>query len=198
MAKTKTTKTKTTKTKATKKVQVDAKINAPVQALRKGALAYVGLYGAAYEAAKTRFETVRGTADNLFDSLVEKGETIETAALGLAKAAQVKATDTFTTSTEKVRDVLPRPSNDRVEELEAEITKLNKKISAMAKKKASAKKASVKTQKTAPYTLSSLNKMLEKDVVALANDLGIEASVNDLKADTIAKILAKVVTPKAA
>jgi 3-hydroxyacyl-CoA dehydrogenase/enoyl-CoA hydratase/3-hydroxybutyryl-CoA epimerase len=41
------------------------------------------------------------------------------------------------------------------------------------------------------YTKSALSKMLEKDVVKIANDMGITASVDDLKADTIAKILAK-------
>jgi len=41
------------------------------------------------------------------------------------------------------------------------------------------------------YSKSALNKMLEKDVVALANKMGITASVDDLKADTVAKILAK-------
>ena len=41
------------------------------------------------------------------------------------------------------------------------------------------------------YTKSALTKMLEKDVVALANKMGIEASVDDLKKDTIEKILAK-------
>ena len=41
------------------------------------------------------------------------------------------------------------------------------------------------------YTKSALTKMLEKDVVALANKMGIEASVDDLKKETIDKILAK-------
>jgi 3-hydroxyacyl-CoA dehydrogenase/enoyl-CoA hydratase/3-hydroxybutyryl-CoA epimerase len=41
------------------------------------------------------------------------------------------------------------------------------------------------------YTKSALTKMLEKDVVKLAKDMGISASVDDLKADTIDKILAK-------
>jgi len=39
------------------------------------------------------------------------------------------------------------------------------------------------------YSKTELKKMLEKDVVALANSLGIDASVDDLKADTIDKIL---------
>ena len=144
MAKAKTTK------KTTKKSKVEVKTNTAVNTLRKGALAYVGLYGAAYEAAKTRFETARNATDGLFDSLVEKGENIEAAAVVIAKGAQVKATETFTTSTDKVRAVLPTASNDRVEELESEIAKLNKKIAAMAKKKTAVKKAPVKTQKTAP------------------------------------------------
>jgi len=41
------------------------------------------------------------------------------------------------------------------------------------------------------YTKSALTKMLEKDVVALAIKMGIEASVDDLKKETIDKILAK-------
>lgn len=45
-------------------------------------------------------------------------------------------------------------------------------------------------KQTAKYTKSALTKMLEKDVVKIANSMGIDASVDDLKADTIAKILA--------
>ncbi len=41
------------------------------------------------------------------------------------------------------------------------------------------------------YSKSELTKMLEVDVVALANGMGIEASVDDLKGDTIQKILDK-------
>jgi len=41
------------------------------------------------------------------------------------------------------------------------------------------------------FTEAELKKMLELEVVKLANSMGIEASVSDLKADTIAKILSK-------
>jgi len=41
------------------------------------------------------------------------------------------------------------------------------------------------------HTKSSLGKMLEVDVVKIANEMGIDASVDDLKADTIQKILDK-------
>ena len=41
------------------------------------------------------------------------------------------------------------------------------------------------------YTKTALTKMLEKDLVALANKMGLQASIDDLKADTVDKILAK-------
>jgi len=48
------------------------------------------------------------------------------------------------------------------------------------------------------YTKSALNKMLEVDVVKIANAMGLDASVDDLKADTIAKILDAQAGAKAA
>lgn len=54
-------------------------------------------------------------------------------------------------------------------------------------------KAQVKT-----YTKSALNRMLEADVVKIANAMGISASVDDLKADTIAKIIEAQAGRKAA
>ncbi|MEE9271936.1 MAG: 3-hydroxyacyl-CoA dehydrogenase NAD-binding domain-containing protein [Robiginitomaculum sp.] len=41
------------------------------------------------------------------------------------------------------------------------------------------------------YTKGQLEKMLEADVVKIANAMGIDAKLSDLKADTVAKILAK-------
>jgi small subunit ribosomal protein S16 len=41
------------------------------------------------------------------------------------------------------------------------------------------------------HTKTSLTKMLEVDLVALANEMGIEATVDDLKPDTVQKILDK-------
>ena len=40
-----------------------------------------------------------------------------------------------------------------------------------------------------PHTKGGLNRMLEADVVKIAKSMGIAASVDDLKANTIAKIL---------
>jgi len=135
------------KTKKTQKEAVKA-----TALLRKGTLAYIGLYGAAYERAKFRVEQVRGATDGLFDTLIVKGEEIEGKATEIAKGAQVKATETFTATTSKVRGVL--------------------------QKKPTAKK--VKTEKVVKeivHTKASLAKMLEKDVVALANHLAIIGKV---------------------
>jgi small subunit ribosomal protein S16 len=41
------------------------------------------------------------------------------------------------------------------------------------------------------YTKTDLTKMLEVDLDKLANDMGIEATVDDLKADTVQKVLDK-------
>ena len=140
------------KAKTTKAVETAQKETLKATALlRKGALAYIGLHGAAYERAKFRFEQVRGATDGLFDSFIEKGEELEAKATVFAKDAQAKATETLNDTTAKVRGVLPTASNDRVEELEAEVAALNKKISGLAKKapkKAPAKKVKMTTEKT--------------------------------------------------
>ena len=52
--------------------------------------------------------------------------------------------------------------------------------------------------KAKPYTKGALNRMLEADVVKIANSMGIAASVDDLKADTISKILSAQAGKKAA
>jgi 3-hydroxyacyl-CoA dehydrogenase/enoyl-CoA hydratase/3-hydroxybutyryl-CoA epimerase len=48
------------------------------------------------------------------------------------------------------------------------------------------------------YSKSALERMLEADVVKIANGMGIAASVDDLKADTIAKIISAQTSKKAA
>jgi len=141
------------KAKTTKAAQktVQKETNKTTALLRKGALAYIGLHGAAYERAKFRLEQVRGATDGLFDTFVEKGEELEAKATVFAKGAQEKATEAFTDTRAKVRGVLPTASNDRVEELEAEVAALNKKISSLAKKaakKTPAKKVKMTTEKT--------------------------------------------------
>ena len=138
--------TKTTKTVET----VETETLKATALLRKGALAYVGLHGAAYERAKFRFEQVRSATDGLFETFVEKGEELEAKAAILAKTAQDKASETFADTSAKVKNVIPTASNDRVSELEAEVAALNKKITAMTKKASKpVKKVKMTTEKTA-------------------------------------------------
>ena len=82
--------TKTTKKTTAKKAaaKTNEKFNV-AEAARKGALAYVGLYGYAYDRAKFRFEQARELATTsttgLFGELVEKGEVVEVEATKLFK-----------------------------------------------------------------------------------------------------------------
>ena len=141
------TKTNTKKTAVKTETKIDAK-----SALRKGTLAYLGLYGVAFERARFRAEQVKGLYNNATDGLVEdlvaRGEKVEKAALVTAKQAQKRAATTFETTTDKVKSVLPVGANDRVEELQAEVKALNKKITALSKK-ATAKRKPMTTEKTA-------------------------------------------------
>ena len=144
MAKTKTTKAAKKTVKA-----VETETFKATALLRKGALAYIGLHGAAYERAKFRFEQVRSATDGLFDTFVEKGEELEAKATVFAKTAQDKASETFADTSAKVKGVIPAASNDRVSELEAEVAALNKKISALTKKASKpVKKVKITTEKT--------------------------------------------------
>ncbi len=159
--------TKKTAKKAVKKTakKVEATVETRTQKatamLRKGVLAYVGLHGAAFDRAKFRAEQVREAAnkartqgEEFFGTLVVKGEEIEAKAGELAKDAQKTATETFEDTSEKVRsfvpsNILPLSANDRVSELQAEVTALNKKIAALSKKsKAPRKTVKMATEKT--------------------------------------------------
>ena len=121
----------------------------PVEVIRNGWLAYIGLYGTAYERVKPRFENLGEKTADLFGELVEKGETIEATAQDHFADARERATGIYGNSFEKVRDFMPKmASNDRVQELEDEIDALNKKIATLSKKTA-AKKTARKTTKSA-------------------------------------------------
>lgn len=135
--------TKTTK-KATKKVEAQTRNVTGV--IRKGALAYVGLYVAAYDRVKPMIATTGDKAEKFFGELVEKGETVEAQAGEVATTAKTRAF-AFAAKAREALPTLPKAANDRVAELEAEIAKLNKKVKAKAK--ATSKKATkVVTEKT--------------------------------------------------
>lgn len=126
--------------KAVKTVETEARNVGTI--LRKGALAYVGLYVAAYDRVKPIVANTGEKAEKLLGELVEKGEVIEAQAADVAVTAKTRV---FALAS-KAREALPVIANDRVNQLEGEITKLNKKVAAKAKSATQATK--VKTQKT--------------------------------------------------
>jgi len=146
----KTTAKKVTKTATKASEAIETNTMTAREIARKGALAYVGLYGAAYERAQLRWNQLRSTTDGLFDQLVERGEEIEVKAGEVFKTTQTKVTERFEEGSERVKAVLPTSANDRVEDLETEIKALNKKIVALGKKAkiSASSKAKMKTSKT--------------------------------------------------
>ena len=131
-------------------VKTEAKPVATTAALlRKGTRAYIGLYGAAFQRAQLRFEQVKGATDGLFGDLVVRGTDIENRAVSMAKIAQIKASDRFNATAEKVADFVPVAANSRVAELELEIAELNAKLTQLVKPaKKTAAKAKMSTEKT--------------------------------------------------
>ena len=108
--------------------------------LRKGFLAYIGIYGAAFERLKPRLDEVNEKTTDLFGELVNKGEELEATAQETLEGVRSRANEAYGPRIEKVRNVLPKfnvkSSNDntRVTELENEIEALNKKMASLTKK----------------------------------------------------------------
>lgn len=113
------------------------------EALRNGWLAYLGLYGAAYERVKPLTEKYA----DVFGDLIAKGETIEAGAQERVETVRTRAQGIYAERLEdrieKVRGFMPKfpvPARKaRIEELEAEIEALNKKVAALTKKPATKK-----------------------------------------------------------
>jgi len=100
--------------------------------IRKGALAYVGLYGAAYEQAQTRFAQVREARLDMFEKLVKRGEKIEADAKARFEDVQEQAIF----------------ANDRTVDVKVTAKKPAKKTGA-SKAKTTVKKTTRKTTKKA-------------------------------------------------
>ena len=118
---------------------------------RKSALAYVGLYGLAYERAQLRLDQLKTGTGTLVETLIKRGEVIEEKGLELTKDARAKATELRKETVETVSKVVPldkvmNRADRRVEELEAEVKTLNKKIKALSKKAATPRATTTKTQ----------------------------------------------------
>ena len=114
----------------------------PRDAIRKGWLAYLGVYGAAYERAEA---ILTGKGAEIFEEFVEKGEAVETRAQDAFADVRDRANEMYgeRLNFDRIRRFFPhnKAAKGRVEELEAEVAALNKKVAALTKKKASKKAA---------------------------------------------------------
>lgn len=106
----------------------------PAEAVRKGWLAYLGLYGAAFERVKPMTEKYA----DVFETLVAKGANVEANAQEVAETVRERATGIYGENVERFRKFVPSvvARKSRVEELEAEVEALNKKVEALTKKPA--------------------------------------------------------------
>ncbi len=118
-----------------KKVAETKEINA-AEAIRQGWLAYLGVYGLAFERAKPALKSLTEKYSDLFGDLVEKGEEIEATAKEQIVDVRDRAKGVYGAGIEKFRAVLPVGivANDRVKELEAEVEALNKKLATKTKR----------------------------------------------------------------
>ncbi len=146
-------------TKKTTKKTTKSSFIAPA-ALRKGLRAYVGLYGAAYEAALPVFDKAVKNVTKNYDEFASKGEKLELVASSYAKDTRKTVTDfakaRFEKRSAQLRSFVPGAANDRVAQLEAEIAKLNKKIA--AKTKNTSKKATKRVTKVAKTATAKVSK----------------------------------------
>lgn len=119
----------------------------PAEALRKGWLAYLGLYGAAYE----RVKPLTAKAAETFEGLIVKGEKVEDEAQEIVDTVRDRATGFYGEGFARVRKFVPSivSKNSRVEELEAEIEVLNKKVAALTKKPAAKRTTKSRAKKAA-------------------------------------------------
>lgn len=145
--------TKTAKANFTANLKTNLKTPAIV---RKGFRAYVGVFGAAYEAALPRYEKAVKNATKSYDDYAARGEKLEAVATTYAndttKTVVEFAKARFEKRSEQLRSFIPGTAKGRVVELEAEIAKLNKKIGTLAK---AAPKTATKTAKKVVTTVTS-------------------------------------------
>lgn len=125
-----------------------------ISAIRRTRRAYFGMHVAAFEQAQIGFKKARELTDGLFEDLVTKGEILEAKAGVTLKGTQAKFLQSYSETSETVRDLLPS-SGGRVEELEAEVEALTATLKSLDKP--AAKKAAPK-KKTATKTVAKTTK----------------------------------------
>jgi len=142
---------------------------------RRSALAYVGLYGLAYDRLQMRREQVKTLRATLFDDLTEKGETTVKQAEVLLKRAQKGAWTNYAGATEKLTEALPIKVKSRVDVLEDELTELQATFDRLSKSAAAeAKKAKKKAAKTTKAVKKVVTEAVETVEVAPVSEAKVE------------------------
>lgn len=152
----------------------------PKSFLRRSALAYIGLYGMAYDRAQLRRKQARDLTEGLFEDLSERGETTFTQAELFIKQARIGAWKNYASTAEKVTEILPIPVKTKVEKLEAELASLEAKFDRMNKV---AKPAKSKASKA-------------RTVKATASEKSMEKAETSVVVNTVKTILAAESAPK--
>ncbi len=169
--------------------------------LHRSALAYVGLYGLAYDRISAYVQTncLLASQNGKFDDLVEKGEVVEKQAEVLFKESRIRSMKRYASAAEFIEttasslgNFLPLGRAAKVEAMEAEIEKLTAKLDEMTKaaqtnvKKTTAKK----TTKKATTKAKTTTKKVVKATAEVTADAA--AAIVDA-ADTV---IEKVETPE--
>ncbi len=159
---------------------------------RRSALAYVGLYGLAYDRLQMRREQVKTLRSTFFDDMAEKGETAVKQAEVLFKRAQKGAWTNYAGATEKLTEALPIKVKSRVEVLEEELVELQATFdrlskSAAAGAKKAKKKAAKKTkaaEKIVTEAIDTVVETAEAVVETVAPVTEVRAEVPAVKTET--------------
>ncbi|WP_306249641.1 hypothetical protein [Parvularcula sp. IMCC14364] len=114
-----------------------------VEMARNGWLAYIGMYGAAFERLQPRLEKLNLNTGDVWNELVAKGEAMEDAAQERIQEVRERAEDRYGDQIERVRELMPKAGKDssEVEVLHDEIAELNKQITSLKRKVTSLDKA---------------------------------------------------------
>lgn len=85
------------------------------QAIRKGFLAYLGLYGTAYDSAR---KFVNGKGTDLFNDIVKKGEVMESQAQDSYEDFRQRLSQKYAEQVESIEKFFSRVSSDDAVEVE--------------------------------------------------------------------------------
>ena len=163
--------------------------------IRRNTLAYVGLYGLAYDRAQIRRRQAKELTTNMFEILSQKGETTVKQAEVLLKQAQTGAWKNYAKTADRVTEVLPKPIKSKVDHLEAELVDLQAKFERMnnAVKPKTVRKAKAKVKSVETVEVVAKDKPVKFEAPKVETTK-TEAVVETVKAEIPATVETK--TPR--